>query len=244
MLALTVANIPAAFLGSAQSQTADVLRRLHDRQLRLLYVSPEFVDGAIDGSAAAAELWRSLSQQVRLLAVDEAHCISAWGHDFRRSYKRLGELRGRLAADVPLLALTATATERVRADIRRSLRMRAERTVCTGFDRPNLEFVVRAKGASVWHDLSGVVVRGRAAEVAEVADGAAPAEGQLGSTIVYCLTRSMTENVAAVLQANGVECAGYHAGMGPAQRQAIHEQFVRDRLQVTWGKRVHLATRY
>lgn len=159
VLALTVANIPAAFLGSAQSKTADVIRRLLAHELRLLYVSPEFVDGAITDGDGPNELWRSLAAQVRLLAVDEAHCISAWGHDFRRSYQRLGQLRDRLSANVPLLALTATATERVRSDIRRSLRLRGERMVCTGFDRPNLEFVVRPKASSVWQDLRDVVVR-------------------------------------------------------------------------------------
>lgn len=212
VLALQVANIPAAYLGSAQTDSRSVLQRAAAGELRVLYVSPEY----ITGDNGAELLHRTLAGQLRLIAIDEAHCVSQWGHDFRSSYRRLGRLRdgAEHLAGVPILAVTATATERVRRDICENLRLRRPEMVCTGFDRPNLEFVVRPK-STVWEDV-----------------GALLQTPEAKSAIIYCITRKETERVADVLLAHGVQCAAYHAGLSVGVRQSIHERFVRDRLPV------------
>jgi Werner syndrome ATP-dependent helicase len=135
-------GIKAAFLGSAQSDSGAVRRRLASGELRMLYVTPEFVSSDVAG---AVELVTSCPSGVTLVAIDEAHCVSQWGHDFRPSYRDLGQLKARLPG-VPFLAVTATATSEVERDICVSLKLRDPFLLCTGFDRPNLYLSVRNKG--------------------------------------------------------------------------------------------------
>lgn len=207
VLALKVANIPACLLGSAQTDRT-ILDQVLAGDFRLVYVSPEYI-------TSYPELLDKLADQLTLVAIDEAHCVSQWGHDFRQCYRSLGRIRMRIPA-VPILAVTATATDRVRLDICQSLGLRNPQSLSTGFDRANLEFIVRKK-TTVWEDLRTFV---HGANVPR------------GSIIVYCLTRKVTEAVAEVLNRQGVVCAAYHAGLSVKRRNDIHEQFVKDKLQV------------
>ncbi|MBL8000309.1 MAG: ATP-dependent DNA helicase RecQ, partial [Candidatus Kapabacteria bacterium] len=140
--ALTAAGIPATFLNSslASGESRPRLRGLHAGEYRLLYVAPERL--MLSGFLEDLKRWR-----VSLFAIDEAHCISEWGHDFRPEYRQLASLRTEFEA-VPMMALTATATERVRADIVRQLHLREPRVYIASFNRPNLNYRVSAKSGA------------------------------------------------------------------------------------------------
>ena len=153
------------------------------------------------------------SLNVGLLAIDEAHCISEWGHDFRPDYRNLKALRdGR--DGVPTLALTATATPRVRDDIIRQLELREPRTFLASFNRPNLVYRVEPKNRSFDRLLSLLQSHG----------------GE--SAIVYCFSRKETERIAGDLRANGINALPYHAGLDDAVRGETQERFIRDQVQV------------
>jgi ATP-dependent DNA helicase RecQ len=205
----------AADLG-IRSTTLTSLQGREDREARLLALAR----GAYDLCFVAPEGLRSAVTQaalreagVSLLAVDEAHCISAWGQDFRPDYARLGEVRQALAPR-SVLALTATATPEAREDVAASLRMTGPVVVHTGMDRPNLRLAVEA-------------VRGAAGklEVLVAALGRALAAG--GSAIVYCATRRAAESVAEDLRDRGWNALAYHAGLAASVRQ--HAQAMWDR---------------
>ena len=147
----------------------------------------------LSGFLADLQRW-----SVNLLAVDEAHCISEWGHDFRPEYRQLAELR-QLFPAVPMMALTATATERVRKDIVALLKLREPRCYVASFNRPNLTYRVFAKHKPYQQVLE--FLRGRPSE----------------SGIVYCQSRKTTESVAERLNADGVKARPYHAGLTPTR---------------------------
>src|SRR5262249_5305055 len=149
--------------------------------------------------------------QVKLLAVDEAHCISQWGHDFRPEYSRLGEIRKRLGIP-PTIALTATATDDVRGDIIRGLGLREPTVVITGVDRPNLRYESRRLAKAKDKDAQLVELL-RQAE---------------GSAIVYCSTRKTVDELTPFLgsQLNGRAVVGYHAGMNTTDRTNNQERFM------------------
>jgi ATP-dependent DNA helicase RecQ len=183
-------------------------------ELRLLYLAPETL-----ASPRAAELLSGA--RVDLLAVDEAHCISEWGHDFRPEYRLLGELRDRLVPRegaarrrVACLALTATATERVRSDIVRQLGLEGAKVVVAGFDRPNIFLEVRRRAKAV-------------DQLVELA-----ASFPEGSGIVYCFSRARAEAMAADLSARGVSALPYHAGLPDETRSANQDAFIRDEVRV------------
>lgn len=137
------------------------------------------------------------------------------GHDFRPAYRQLDSIRNKVRG-VPIVAVTATATESVRNDIIRVLKLRNPLISCSGFDRPNLEFRVHLKGdMGPWADLRPQI-RGNTT----------------GSIIIYCLTRKQTEDLAQMCQSNGIVCEAYHAGLSVKQRRTVHEKFVRDQVQV------------
>jgi ATP-dependent DNA helicase RecQ len=153
------------------------------------------------------------SLNLSLVAIDEAHCISHWGHDFRPEYRRLAELRERFPA-IPFMALTATATERVREDIIAQLRLRDPAVHVASFNRPNLRYWVRPK-KKVYDQLRDFIRR---------------LPGRPG--IVYCHTRRMTESLAERLRNDGIKARAYHAGMPPAQRQQYQDMFVTEQVHV------------
>ena len=206
--ALKAAGVPATFLNSslAAGQSGPRLRGLHNGEFRLLYVAPERL--MLSGFLDDVQRWN-----VGLFAIDEAHCISEWGHDFRPEYRQLAALRDRFP-DVPVMALTATATERVRRDVVVQLRLRSAGCYVASFNRPNLTYRVSAKAAAYGQILSFVHARPRE------------------SGIVYCQARKTAEALAGKLNADGVRAAPYHAGMETAERTRSQEAFLRDEVRV------------
>ncbi len=183
-----------------------VLARLHAGELDLLYVAPERL-------MTEAFLERLRPLEIALFAIDEAHCVSQWGHDFRPEYIALGKLRA-LFPGVPFLALTATADEATRADVREKLGLLDAPVFAAGFDRPNIRYTVVAKSKPA-EQLVAFLRRRRG-----------------DSGIVYCLTRKRTAEVAARLVSEGVQAAAYHAELPAAERTRVQDAFLRDELQV------------
>ncbi|MCL6643818.1 MAG: RecQ family ATP-dependent DNA helicase [Dehalococcoidia bacterium] len=209
--ALRAMGVPAAAITSMQEpeEQRAVLAACAQGRVRLLYVAPErFQSGAFLAALRGLEVAR--------LAVDEAHCISQWGHDFRPSYRDLGALRERLGFP-PTVALTATADPLVRQDITERLRLREPAVHVAGFDRPNLRL-----------ETLRVSSLGEKAEA--VAEELAGLRG--ASAIVYCATRRRTEDLAAELQRRGIRCAAYHAGMADTDRRRVQDAFARDAVRV------------
>uniref|UniRef100_A0A915C215 DNA 3'-5' helicase n=1 Tax=Parascaris univalens TaxID=6257 RepID=A0A915C215_PARUN len=207
------ANGIAASSITGETQREDRNKVLEDclnGRLRLLYVTPEF-------GLNNPELIRQISLHVGLLAVDEAHCVSQWGHEFRSDYRCLSSIRD-VIGDVPLMALTATATPEVKKDIIENLRMHKAVTLCTSLDRSNLYLEVR----------SPTSVDGLQSLVTEVDDVRGKHFG--GPTIIYCPTRASVEDVYKVLAGMGVKCSMYHAGLSSKMRLKAHENFVKDKV--------------
>jgi ATP-dependent DNA helicase RecQ len=206
--ALLTSGVPATFLNSSlkADESRTRLRGLHEGEYRLLYVAPERM--MLSGFLSDLRQWN-----VKLLAIDEAHCISEWGHDFRPEYRRLAELRQHFP-EVPLMALTATATERVRADIVKQLHLREPKRYVASFNRPNLMYRVLPKSKAYEQVLN--FVNSRANE----------------SGIVYCQSRRSADSVAQRLSADGIMARSYHAGLEAKERSANQELFLRDEVRV------------
>jgi len=206
--ALEAAGVAATFLNSSLTveESRERRQKLANSEYRLLYLAPERI--VLDGTIAELKNWN-----VSLIAVDEAHCISEWGHDFRPEYRRLAELRGHFP-NIPVMALTATATERVRKDIIRELRLDQAKHYVASFNRPNLMYRVIAKQKP--SDQVLAFVRARSKEAG----------------IVYCHSRKTAESMAEKLVAAGVRARPYHAGLTPKQRSQNQELFQRDDVQV------------
>ena len=202
---LTARGVPAAYINSSMkpSLQEEVARRAEAGEYEILYVAPERL-----GAKRFREV--ALALDVPLVAIDEAHCISSWGDDFRPAYKSIGAFLDSLPSRPLVAAFTATATRRVRRDIVESLGLSGCETVVSGFDRPNIRFS-SAEMADVEKEafLLRLIRRRR---------------GQSG--IVYCTTRKAVDAVASFLEAKGVSCAGYHAGLRATQRTAIQNAFM------------------
>ncbi|HWZ60490.1 MAG TPA: RecQ family ATP-dependent DNA helicase [Gemmatimonadaceae bacterium] len=207
--ALTARGLPAAFINSTLTgaQIADRLARAQRGQLKLLYVAPERFDF---GTSAG----RLRAMGVSLLAVDEAHCISEWGHDFRPSYRRVGAVREALGFP-PTIALTATATPPVRADITRQLGLRDPEEIVTGFDRANLRFSV-------------VPTKNDAEKDASLLD---LLRTHTGSGVVYVSTRKAVERITPLLENAGIPAVGYHAGLDDDTRHQVQDAFMTERVR-------------
>ncbi len=205
-------GIAAAFINSSldaaeiQRRTAALLRG----EYKLLYLAPErlllqeFLDGPLKGVEAGIG--------INAFLIDEAHCVSEWGHDFRTEYRQLARLRDRHPR-VPVLAFTATATARVREDIAVQLALRDPAIHVSSFNRPNLFYRVRSKDKSTYRELLTLAQDG-------------------GAGIVYCLSRKRVDELAQKLLADGIRAAPYHAGLNSTVRRDTQDAFIRDHLQV------------
>lgn len=202
--ALQTSGIAATFLNSSldRDEAIERFRKLNRGECRLLYVAPErlMLDGFLE---------RALNWNIEQIAIDEAHCISEWGHDFRPEYRELKKLRRHLP-DVPIMALTATATERVRKDIVAQLHLREARCYVASFNRPNLTYRVVAKSSPYEQVLA--FIRARSDE----------------SGIVYCASRKTADSLARKLSSDGIKAKPYHAGLEAGNRAKYQEQFLRD----------------
>ena len=208
--ALCANGISAGALNSSNDETenAALRRACMEGKLKLLYISPEKL------LAEANYLLRDM--HVSLFAIDEAHCISQWGHDFRPEYAQMGILHQQFP-QVPVIALTATADKITREDIIRQLHLNHPRTFISSFDRPNLSLTV--KRGYQQKEKSKTIL-----------DFIARHPGESG--IIYCMSRSKTESVAQMLQKQGIRTAVYHAGLSPSLRDEAQDDFINDRVQV------------
>jgi len=194
--------------GNDEGQNRDILNRCLVGKIKLLYISPERLVGG------TMQLFQQI--KVSLFAIDEAHCISNWGHDFRPEYTQLGNLR-RLFPDVPIMALTATADKITKQDILKQLHLEDAKTFIGSFDRPNLSLDVK-RGYSAREKVRSIVelIRRHSEE----------------SGIIYCLARKTTEKLAEKLKKEGISVGVYHAGLPNSERDRVQNDFIADRIQV------------
>jgi ATP-dependent DNA helicase RecQ len=207
---LEAVGLPATFINSTlpQSEMSARLEAAERGDVKLLYVAPERFD-------SESFQHRLAGLDVSLLAVDEAHCVSEWGHDFRPSYLRLGKAR-KLLGGPPVAALTATATEEVRRDIVRQLGLSQPKVLVTGFDRRNLVWhVLRARNESEKDRTLLKLLKGRE-----------------GSAIVYASTRKSVDALTMMLSGSGVPAVGYHAGLPANDRKRIQDRFMSGEMPV------------
>ena len=202
-------GIAAGALNSNNDETenASLRRACMEGKLKLLYISPEKL------LAEANYLLRDM--HISLFAIDEAHCISQWGHDFRPEYTQMGILH-QLFPQVPIIALTATADKITREDIIKQLHLNQPRIFISSFDRPNLSLTVK-RGYQQKEKSKAIL------------DFIARHPGESG--IIYCMSRSKAETVAQMLQKQGIKSAVYHAGLSPARRDEAQDDFINDRVQ-------------
>ena len=203
-------GIAAGALNSNNDETenASLRRACMEGKLKLLYISPEEL------LAEANYLLRDM--HISLFAIDEAHCISQWGHDFRPEYTQMDILH-QLFPQVPIIALTATADKITREDIIKQLHLNQPRIFISSFDRPNLSLTVK-RGYQQKEKSKAIL------------DFIARHPGESG--IIYCMSRSKTETVAQMLQKQGIKSAVYHAGLSSARRDEAQDDFINDRVQV------------
>lgn len=201
-------GIEAEFINStlSESDIQDIQNRVRQAEIKILYIAPERL--------ASLEFQDFLgSVQVSFIAIDEAHCISEWGHDFRPDYRNLVQLRS-MYPGVPVMALTATATQKVREDIVKQLELDAAKSFVASFDRHNLTYTVYPK-KDAFDTMLGLLKKH-------------PNQ----SAIIYCFSRKNTENIALNLQQEGIKALPYHAGLSAEKRRLTQEQFVRDEVSV------------
>lgn len=206
--ALNSANISACYLGSAQ-EDKKVFSRAIAGNYNLVYITPEFLTGDKGKS-----LLDRLRNKLNLIGIDEAHCVSQWGLDFRPAYRHLNIIRA-IVPNVPILAVTATATRNVREDMMSLLNLMKPLVVCTGLDRPNLEFNCRVKGLNFWNDVKELFN-----------------EKIEGSIIVYVNKKDIADCFAYKLNEMGFVCRSYHGGLSIPTRKEVQKLFSEDKIKI------------
>jgi ATP-dependent DNA helicase RecQ len=208
--ALQANGIAAAYLNSTQTgrEQTEVFQKIKSRELKLLYVAPERL---LQSGEQFIEFLKMID--VALFAIDEAHCISSWGHDFRPEYIQLGKLK-RYFPEIPVIALTATADRLVRQDIIERLNLRGHELFISSFNRPNIHYAVEPK-------------RNSYAKLLAFLD-----ERREQSGIVYCLSRASAESLAADLREEGFSALPYHAGLSKEERDRNQELFLNDEVKI------------
>ncbi|MDP3027524.1 MAG: ATP-dependent DNA helicase RecQ [Nanoarchaeota archaeon] len=205
---LKINGINAEYINSSISQAdiIDIQKRIQKKEVKLLYIAPERL---------ALEDFRIFLSglNVSLIAIDEAHCISEWGHDFRPDYRNLKTLRT-LFSESPIIALTATATEKVRIDILKQLSLRDPKIFIASFDRENLNLMVVKKDKSM-------------EKIIKMLE-----DYKEESIIIYCFSRKDSENIAETLRYNGFNALPYHAGLDPEIRKHNQELFIKDKVDI------------
>lgn len=202
----------AHFLNSSlnKTQIKTVKQDIRDGKTKLLYIAPETL-------TKEENLEFFQNTPISFVAVDEAHCISEWGHDFRPEYRKIREMITRVGDNIPVVALTATATEKVRADIVKSLDMQDVQSFVSSFNRENLYYSVRPKVS-------------KEQTIREIVQIAKSMDGQSG--IVYVQARKSTEEIAEVLKVNGIKAAPYHAGLDAKTRSKVQDDFLMEEIDV------------
>src|SRR5690625_39099 len=202
----------AHFLNSTLSKTQirKVREDLEQGDTKMLYVAPETLTKQDN-----LDYFKALP--ISFVAVDEAHCISEWGHDFRPEYRRLREMIDIINKDLPIIALTATATPKVQSDIVKNLELKDPKIFISSFNRPNLYYEVRSK-------------RSKDQAIREIVKFIQHKGQQSG--IIYVLNRKTTEEIAGMLQANGIRSVAYHAGLDPKTRSRRQDQFLNEDIEV------------
>ena len=208
--ALLANGIAAGALNSSNDETenANLRRACIEGRLKLLYISPE--------KLLAEKDYLLRDMNISLFAIDEAHCISQWGHDFRPEYTQMGVLHQQFP-QIPIVALTATADKITREDIVRQLHLNHPRTFISSFDRPNISLTVKR----------GFQAKEKNKAILEFIHRHGEESG-----IIYCMSRSKTETVAQMLQKQGIRCGVYHAGLSTQHRDETQNDFINDRIQV------------
>ncbi|MBQ9288471.1 MAG: DNA helicase RecQ [Bacteroidaceae bacterium] len=199
----------AHFINSSltRKEIDQVKSDIHSGKTKLLYVAPESLT-----KVENVEFLRNV--KISFYAVDEAHCISEWGHDFRPEYRRIRPIINEIGP-APVIALTATATNKVRGDIKKNLGIQNAKDFCSSFNRPNLYYEVRPKTKDIDKDIIKFIKQH---------------SGKSG--IVYCLSRKKVEELAQILQANDIRAAAYHAGMDSETRSKTQDDFIMERIDV------------
>jgi len=199
----------AHFLNSSLTKQAieDVKADILSGKTKLLYVAPESLT-----KEENVEFLKTI--KISFYAVDEAHCISEWGHDFRPEYRRIRPIINEIGS-APVIALTATATKKVRDDIKKSLGIQKAKDFKSSFNRPNLYYEVRPKTKNVDKDVIKFIKMN---------------QGKSG--IIYCLSRKKVEELAEILQANDIQAKAYHAGMDSVMRSQTQDDFIMEKIDV------------
>nr|MBS0037006.1 DNA helicase RecQ [Saprospiraceae bacterium] len=205
--ALRLSGVQARYLNSTQTQSEqmEVVRELNEGKIKLLYLAPERVND---------RFWDFLApHKVSLFAIDEAHCISHWGHDFRPDYRILGEIKNQFP-HVPIAAFTATADKKTREDILSNLNLHQPKIFVSSFNRPNIRYIIEDKKNSFSKLLDFL-------------------EGQTDeSGIIYCLSRKSTEGLAVDLRNHGFKAMHYHAGLNQEKRGQVQDLFAKDEIKI------------